>query len=259
MKTFSIPRFLKFFSNEWKMTAKQTGLLWGGIVLVTLAFCILNNDEMRGIELDIWMFGVFPLLFIVAQGFHVSIQFGAFTSKVKKSALLLLPISKAEFLTAKMISCFVLFPLLYTGYVVGVAALMSWYNTAYFDVVGLYGRTLGSFHFFERIVWFTTICLPCATAVFWTGAFYFGKYSAVKSALTVLALYAGLTGLGYLLLGFSLGKWDMTCIPLFDYSSRSGFFWVADHAWLGFIETILRLGSVWWVVISVVKYNEKTL
>jgi hypothetical protein len=259
MNTFNMSRFLKFFSNEWKMTAKQTGLLWGALILFAFLSCLLDKEERYGIELGTWMFLSMTLFFCVAQGFYISIQLGGFASKVRKTALLLQPISKTEFMTAKMISCFVLFPLLYVAFVALVAWLISCYNLAHVDSIYLDGKTIGTFKYWKNGIMLASMIWPCATATYWTGAFYFSKFAAVKSALTVLALYALLTGFSYLLFGLCSGHWDTVTFPLMDYGSKAGGYWVANYAWPCFSEVILPVGSVIFVVISVFKFKEKTL
>jgi len=259
MNTFNFSRFIQFFSSDWKMNAKQYGLLWGALALFAVVFCFLNNEDQSGIELDAWMFWSVVPIFVVAQGFNISIQLGAFSSKNRKMAQLLQPVSKAEFLTAKMLSSFVLFPLLYVGYIWVVAALISYYNVANFETVAIIGRTLPTFAFWDTVAWFAVCSWPCATAIYWTGAFYFGRFAAVKSMLTVMALYALLMGFSYVLLGLCSGFWDGIPMPLFSYYIRDVGKWEANHILSHFSEISLLLGSVLWVAISVVKYREKTL
>ena len=259
MNTFNFSRFIQFFSNEWKMNVKQYGLLWGALALTAVVFCILNRENAFGIELDAWMFWSVVPLFVVAQGFNISIQLEAFSSKRKKMAQLLQPVSQAEFLTTKMIGGFILFPLLYIVYIWVVAALISRYNLANYNGIAISGRTLDTFAFCDKTVWYVVRLWPCATAIYWTGAFYFGRIAAVKSMLAVVALYALLTGFSYVLLGLCFGFCSGVQMPLFSYYIRSVGVWDANHVLPNFIEATLLLGSVLWVAISVVKYREKTL
>ena len=259
MHRFNLARFFKFFSNEWKMNAKQTGLLWGALMLSAGIICILGYTEKNGINLGAWLFlSVIPV-FIVAQGFYISIQLGAFTSKVRKTALLLQPLSKAEFLTAKMVSCFVLFPLLYVLYIALVAWFISRYNMTHVEVDYLDSGTIGTFKGWTMLKGIASMLWPAVIAIFWTGAFYFGKHAVVKSALTTLALYVGLTGFCYLWYGLLSGCWDSMSFPLLVYNTRNNATWDVFYAWPGFFEAFLLLGSLVLVVMSVVKYHEKTV
>ena len=259
MKNFNISRFFNFIFSEWKMNMILFGLLWSGLALFTFFFCVLNNEQTCGIELDAWMFWAIILIFPVVQGFHISISLGALSTKVRRTALLLQPVSKAEFMVTKMVSCFVLFPLLYFAFVIAVAAIISWYNVAHFDSALIMGRTLGTFQFFNKIFNTMAIAWPCATVIFWTGAFYFGRFAVVKSALTALALYIGLIGISFVLFGSLTGYWDAMHMPLFSYGNGNIGYWQTDYAWPGFTEAFLYFGCAGLVVMSVFKYHEKTL
>ena len=259
MKNFNFSRFFNFFFSEWKMNAKLIGLLWGALVLFSTIFCVINNEETCGIELDAWMFWSVIFFFIMAQGFYISISLGALSTKVRRTALLLQPVSKAEFMATKMVSCFVLFPLLYFAFVIIVAALISWYNVAHFDSALIMGRTLVTLEIYDKVFNTISIVWPCATVIYWTGAFYFGRFAVVKSALTALALYIGLMLFSFLLFGMLTGYWDAMHMPLFSYGDGNIGIWTTDYAWPGFPDAFLHFGCVGLVVMSVFKYNEKTL
>ena len=256
MNRFNFPRFFKFFSNEWKMNLRQNALLWGAMALFAAAFCLLARTKVYGIDISLWLILSATIPFWIAQGFYISIQMNAFTSKVKKSALLLQPISRAEFLTTKMISCFIIFPLLYIAFIAGVAALMSYYNMVNVDVEYLDGRTLATFQQLPLVVEVAAISWPCATIIYWFGSFYFGKYAVIKSALAAVALYAGLAGFSYLFAGLLSGVWDLVSLPLF--LGFSGY-WQADYLCPGFSKGLLYLSSLALIIISVFKYKEKSL
>jgi hypothetical protein len=238
------------------MNRKPIGLLWGALMLTTFVFCVLNREEK--FNLNQWVIVSF-VFFAVVQGFYISIQLGAFTSKVRKGDMLLLPISKAEFISAKMIQCFVLFPLLYAGFVVLVAWLISCYNIAYIENAHIYGQTFVTYEHWSSVIRNMAIWWPCFGAIYWTGAFYFGRFAAVKSALSAVALYIGLAGFSYVLFGLLSGHWDTNTIPLFLYASRVAPAWVAYLNWPGFAEAFQLFGCVGLVVMSVFKFKEKTL
>ena len=259
MQNFNISRFFNFFFSEWKMNMKPIGLLWGALALFSTIFCVINNEETCGIELDAWMFWAVIFFFLMAQGFYISISLGALSTKIRRTALLLQPVSKAEFMAAKMVSCFLLFPLLYFAFVVLVAAIISWYNVAYFDSTLIVGRTLGTSEVFGKVFNTIAIVWPCATAIYWTGAFYFGRFAVVKSALTALLLYIGLIGFSYLLFGLLTGYWDAMHLPLFSYGDGNIGYWQTDYVWPGFTNAFLYFGCVGMVVMSLFKFNEKTL
>ena len=259
MNKFNISRFIKFFFSEWKMNVKPIGLLWGALTLLAIIFCVLNHEKTCGIELGTWMFFAVIFFFIVAQGFYISISLGALSTKVRRTALLLQPVSKAEFMVSKMISCFILFPLLYFLFVMAVAALISWYNATYFDSTLILGRTLGTLRSSYRVFNTISTVWPCATVIYWTGAFYFGRFAVVKSALTALVLYIGLIGFSYVLFGLLSGYWDAMHSPPFSYGDGAIGSWQADHACPGFTNAFLYFGCVGLVVMSVCKFNEKTL
>jgi len=260
MNTFNLSRFIRFFFNEWKMTAKQYGLLLGAMMLFAIIICILINEGMYGVDLDAWMFWSIALFFWLAQGFNTSIQLEAFSAKSKKTALLLQPVLKAEFLAAKMFSCFVLFPLLYIGYIWVVAVLISRYNLLTIDNTNiLIGRTLHTYPFWDKAAWFGAKFWFLATAVYWTGAFSFGKYAVVKSTLTVVVVYAILMGFSHLLLGLGYGFWDGMSLPLYFNVVKKVGFWEANYVVPHFLEAALLLSGLVLVVISVFKYRETTL
>lgn len=251
MNTFNTSRFLTFFINECRVTARQTALLWGAMILFAFTVCFFNHNDNKGIELSRWIFWSVIVFFWVWQGFNISIQLGVFTSKTRKTALLLQPISKTEFLTAKMLYCFVLFPLLYIAYIVGVAELISLYNTAYFNIAYLSGSTLGTLQYLKEMAHIALFSWSCTTALYWTGSFYFGRYAVVKTTLSLAALYAGLMGFSYIVMGLCFGFWDSLTSPFHHYGH-----WVNTIAGL---EITLLLSSLMLVVISVFKYKEKTL
>ena len=260
MNQFNFSRFFKFFFNEWKMNAKQILLLWGALILSAAFYCIMNCSDIYGIDINTWIIWATLFLFCMAQGFYISIQLGAFTSKVRKTALLLQPVSKAEFFTAKMLSCFVLFPFLYIAFTALVALFISRYNLAHVDSSYLSGKTLDSYiQQIDNAAKYASIWWPCVTAVCWTGAFYFGRYAVVKSVLAALALYIGLTAFCYLLFGILSGGWDSMSFPLLAYDTRYNATWDVFYAWPGFLETFVRLGALGMVVMSVFKYHEKTV
>jgi len=258
MHQFNFSRFFKFFSNEWKMNAKAISLLWGALILTSATICLLSYSDLYGADLNTWLFFAVILLFGVAQGFYISIQLGAFTSKIRKTALLLQPVSKAEFFTAKIFSCFVLFPLFYITFTALVAWLISQYNLAHVESVYLDGRTFNTANMY-KLIRIASIWWPCVTAVCWTGAFYFGRYAVVKSVLAAMALYIGLAGFCYVLFGILSGCWDSLSFPLLVYDTRNNATWDVFYAWPGFLETFVRLGALGMVVMSVFKYHEKTV
>ncbi|MDR2585464.1 MAG: hypothetical protein LBC84_04485 [Prevotellaceae bacterium] len=260
MNTFSFSRFIKFFSNDWKMNAKQYGLLFGAMALYAILFCIFVRDDKYGIAIDVWMYWSVYMIFLAVQGFNISIQLHAFTSKTKKTALFLQPVSKTEFLMAKMLNCFVLFPLFYLAFCAIIAFLISRYNIAYYDILEKGARTMQSIKYWKNTASVAVRIWPCITAIYWTGAFYYGKYSAVKSLITVGVLYSLLMGFSYLLIGLYSGYWKVMCLPLFGYyDHHNSLFWSVFEVWPGFIEATLLSGSVIWVAISVVRFKEITV
>jgi len=258
MSQFNFPRFFKFFSNEWKMNAKPIALLWGALILAAGLLFLMYRAERSGVDMVSWLIMLISPLFGVAQGFYISIQLGAFTSKVRKTALLLQPVSKTEFITAKMLSCFVLFPLCYIAFMAFGAWLISQYNIVHVDSIFLDGRTIDTLNI-HKVTPLLLMWWPCVTAVCWTGAFYFGRYAVVKAVLSALALYIGLAGFCYVLFGILSGCWDSLSFPLLAYDTKDYDVWKVFYAWPDFLETFVRLGALGMVVMSVFKYHEKTV
>ena len=261
MKAFDLKRFSRLFVADGRATAKQSLLLLGVGLLLGLAYLLFCLSEQRPIyDFDIIMaFSFFVIC--VLQGFYTSLQWQDLTSRKRKAALLLQPVSKAERFTVKTIYCFVCFPLL----CIGLMFLILWMgegvnsrlmDAATFEKEGRFLFTGG----IKDLLGTGLRIYALLASIYWAGSFFLKKWAPFKAIILMLAFFLLFSVMGACYFDFISEGFKSTFVLLFTVAAKYGdgnaIVWNAPSQ----LGKCLFIGlAVYLYVLSIYKFKETTL
>ena len=250
-------RILWLFRYDWALNYKKYLLM--ATVLVALVAVLFGIYALTGARVEMMLIQVLGAVgLFVFQGIHASLIWSDFSSKPRRIAFLALPAKQSEVFIQKLISNFVLFPVLFIVFWISVLHLALLYNTLFHSssdsVFSLITFSAKSLYVFKITIASYFAC----SALFFFGATRFKRLAIPKIFAAAFVSLFCLWPVAILLRFIITGKYNTMIVPLIAYVDKfSGV--LVESICPNF--TILFLGflSLSLIVISYVQYKEKTI
>ncbi len=264
---FNIQRFGKFLLNEWKCNALKVASLWVVLTFIAiLYFCFwafVEKNPMRANNgLTFFMVFICP----ISLAFSIIIFYGETGSKKRTQSLLLLPASIPEKFWSKFLWGIITHFFLFSIYMVCIMLFADMYNQWFLNThpekVSIW---MGPMMSWSNIIMTDELFLPLVvnyllllTSILLWGANTFRKFS-IPLTVVVFAgfvfLSMGILSLFYVIIS---GCFPDSIFPFLAIDEEGHYYMITSaYPHLGIGLNILA--CIWLIVISRVKFNEKTV